>query len=411
MTKSIDVVPTWYWPDGVPRYLSPPRSTVYKAAVERWARRTPESIALVGDGVSVDFASLAERARSASTRIRRLAAERAAGERLRLAMTDATGIDGVVALLAATLAGADTLLIHPATPHADLAGILSGFGCDLLIGGDGGDGQRRPWLSVELSSISQVPAAGDGATADEAVDRSADATVGLRWGDSIMLQPNEALLGWAMAFRAFASLEKGDRFAVTHPLSSWEGMTGLLAPLVVGGTSVLPGASPQNAVEAAASGSVQGVWLDRAEAEALVESGFSRPGRRDPRQWVYVSVSSAMPVRARKRLKRLLDIPVLTAFGTPATGLVAASPQAWFIEEAVGIPVTGVDVVPVDGAGGHLAEPPWPLLAFANLGVKSTFLAPAGSLHGTAPGRFIEPDVLDVGVECRIDSNGFVYLI
>jgi hypothetical protein len=110
-------------------------------------------------------------------------------------------------------------------------------------------------------------------------------------------------------------------------------------------------------------------------------------------------------------LSRVLGRPVLTAFGTPATGLVAASPQVWFIEEAVGIPLTGVDLVPVDGVGGHLAEPPWPLLAYANVGVKSSFLAPPSSLSGDAPGGFVEPDVLDTGVAGRIDANGFLYLV
>src|SRR5574341_1608369 len=98
--KSIDVVPTWYWPDGVPRYLSPPRSTVYKTAVERWARRTPNNLALDGNGIQIDYRTLDERVKRASARIRRAVGGRGDdGLGIRLALAATQGIDGAVAIL------------------------------------------------------------------------------------------------------------------------------------------------------------------------------------------------------------------------------------------------------------------------------------------------------------------------
>lgn len=409
MTKSIDVVPTWYWPDGVPRYVSPPRSTVYKAALERWARRTPETIALRGNGIEIDYRSLDERVRLASARIRRAldGQDGQTDEPRRLAVA-ADGIDGVVALFGALHAGADALLTDPATPDGELAAVLEGFGCELLVAGRE-EGRRGPWETVSVRSIAHPAATGDDHLDARPADRSDVGRLGLRWGEAIVLQPNGPLLGWALAFRAFAELDKGDRFTVVRPLSSWESLIGLLAPLLVGATSLLPAGSLEEALGAANGGSAGGIWLDWKQADALIErTGWSGKAAW---QWVYVSVHSPVPVRKRKRLGRLLGSPILTAFGTPATGPVAASPRSWFIEEAVGTPMTGVDLVPVDRPTGHVAEPPWPLLAYASVGVKSTFLAAEMVVQGSAPGQFVEPDVLDTGVTGRIDANGFLYLV
>jgi hypothetical protein len=77
----------------------------------------------------------------------------------------------------------------------------------------------------------------------------------------------------------------------------------------------------------------------------------------------------------------------------------------------VGTPTTGVDLLPVNSTGGRLADAPWPLLASASVGVKSTFFAPEMSIEGTAPGRFISADVFDTGTSGMIDANGFLYLV
>jgi hypothetical protein len=107
----------------------------------------------------------------------------------------------------------------------------------------------------------------------------------------------------------------------------------------------------------------------------------------------------------------MLGSQILTVLGTPATGSVAGSPRTWFIDEAVGTPTTGVDLFPVDSPGGRLSDAPWPLLASASVGVKSTFVVPEMSIEGTAPGRFISKDVFDTGTSGMIDANGFLYLV
>ena len=408
--KSIDVVPTWYWPDGVPRYLSPPRSTVYKAAVERWARRTPDSPALEGHGGRIDYRTLDERVNRAAARIRRAGGGRGeAGPGLRVAVAPAPGIDGAVAVLGALHAGADTLLVDPATPEAERRAALAAFGCGLLIADDAGGGQHA-WGTTSVQSIAHPAPTGRDDPEPPAAAPSPGGRLGFRWGHAVVLQPNAALLGWSLAFRAFAMLEKDERFAVFRPLSTWEGVIGLLAPLVVGATAMCPSGAWEAVLDAAAQERPGGMWLDRAQAEALATDLRARPRRARP-AWLYVSVDSPISARTRRRLRRVLGGQVLTALGTPATGPIAGSPRPWLIDEAVGTPMTGVDLFPVDRAAGRLAEPPWPLLASAGVGVKSTLFAPEMSLEGAAPGRFVSEDVLDTGVSGRIDANGFLYLV
>jgi len=408
--KSIDVVPTWYWPDGVSRYLTPPRSTIYKAAVERWARRTPDNVALDRYGIQIDYRNLDERVKCASARMRQAVGDRGKdGRGMRVAVAATQGIDGAVAILGALHAGADTLLVDPATPDAELRLVLVAFGCELLVA-ENTAGRRDAWNTASVQEIS-FPAATDRDNPELlSTDRSQAGRLGFRWGDAVVLQPNAALLGWSLAFRAFAMLDKGELFTVFRPFSTWEGVIGLLAPLAVGATSILHSGSLGEVLDAANHERLGGIWLSWAQAEALASDLRVRE-RRGHWEWVYISVDSPFSVRKRRRLARLLGSQILTVLGTPATGPIAGSPRTWLIDEAVGTPTTGVDLFPVDSPAGRLAGAPWPLLASASVGVKSTFLTPEMSIEGTAPGRFISEDVFDTGTSGIIDANGFLYLV
>lgn len=405
--KSIDVVPAWYWPDGVPRYQTLPRTTAYKTAVERWARRRPTAVALAENGTEVDYRSLDERVRCASTRIRRSIGA-SSGERVRPRVAlAADGIDAAIVILGALHAGADALLLDPAMPDAKLHALLASFRCELFVAED--RGAAGQCATADPRRIAH-PAADGVSEAEASKDGSQAGRLGLCWGDGFALQLDAALLGWSQAFRAFTMLDKDELFTVARPLATWEGLIGLLAPLSVGATAILHAGTLEATLQAADRTRVAGIWLDWAQAEALTSAASVRP-RHGGTKWAYVSVDTPFSARKRRRLGRLLDAQALSIFGTPGTGPVAASPRTWFIDEAVGTPMTGVDLYPVDHAAARLAAPPWPLLSSASLGVKSTFFTPEMTVEGAAPGRFVEDGVLDTGVASVIDANGFLYLV
>lgn len=107
---------------------------------------------------------------------------------------------------------------------------------------------------------------------------------------------------------------------------------------------------------------------------------------------------------------RQLRTPVLTIFGTPATGPVAASPREWSIDEAVGIPFTGVDIVPIDDLG-RPAQPPWHLITSARVGVQSSLLTDGFEIEGPKQASELPGRLIDIGVQGRMDANGFLYLL
>lgn len=396
MTKSIDVVPTWYWPDGVPRYVSPPRGTVTRATIDRWARRAPEQVAIRSPRGDVDYATAQERSQSIADTIER---ERRAPVP-RLFMQGESSIGTVLALLGGLRAGADVVLFDPSAPAGLIEEVGNRFGIGQLLS-PASDGS-----SVEITSIGAHPSG----VADANESRTSG-RLGLLWGDGLVLHGDESLLGWALAFRAFAELAKDDLFAVLRPLSEWEGLVGLFSPLVVGSTVVLPEADRlDDSLDFVEDSGATGLWVGSDQAREMLGLVGVR-AHRGTWRWVYVSVDGPWSVRDRRRLGRLVAVPVLTVFGTPGTGPVAASPYSWCIDEAVGTPMTGVDLVPVDQGNRRVAEPPWPVLAYAGVGVRSTLFGTGVVLEGAAPGGFVEEEVFDTGARGRIDANGFLYLV
>ncbi|HSL25336.1 MAG TPA: AMP-binding protein [Acidimicrobiia bacterium] len=401
MTKSIDVLPTWYWPDGVPRYLSPPRSSVYATTVERWARRNSTGIALRGSR-DISYGELDGMVKNASARLRQILPAGQNGPAPRMAIVTHPDVDSAIAMLGALHAGADTLLLDQSMPAGEVTAALTAFGCRVLVT------DRPPgspaWETIAPGALADPPAPDAAAVPESRAGRWA-----FHWERSFALQPNAVLLGWALAFRAFAGLRTSDLFPVFRGLSQWEGVVGLLAPLAVGATCLLSTTSFLEATRTHRHPATAGSWLAWSQAEAILED--AGPGGSDgPGEWIYVSVDSPIPVRKRRRLGRLLGAQVLTVFGTPATGPVAASPREWSIDEAVGTPITGVDLVPLDETR-RPAEPPWHLLASARVGVKSSFFGPGMEFEGPAADRYSADGVLDTAAQGRVDANGLLYLL
>jgi hypothetical protein len=400
LTKSIDLIPTWYWPDGIPRYLSPPRSSVYATTVDRWARRRPDDVALRGS-TDVSYEELNGLVRAVSSRLRQMlpAADNGGGS-MRMAIVTEKKVSSAIAMLGALHAGADTLLLDSSTPEDEVRAALTSFRCGLLVADD-----RYVSAGWETISSEALSAPLERGTVEGAESRSG--RWAFPWDGSFALQPNAVLLGWALAFRAFAALGTGDLFIVSRGLYTWEGVVGLLSPLTVGDTCWLP--TPSDDTIRSAGLPLVGAWLDWAEAEAILETpDLARSV--GVFEWVFVSVDSPIPVRKRRRLGRVLQTQVLTVFGTPGTGPIAASPRKWSIDEAVGTPVTGVDVLPLDERQ-QPAEPPWHLLTGARIGVKSSYFVPGMEIEGPAAARILEDGAIDTMAYGRMDANGLLYLL
>lgn len=393
MTKSIDLLPSWFWPEGVPRHMSVPRATAYANTVDRWARRRGDSVAVAGPD-PLTYAGLDERAKVVSANLRRLGAGRD-----RMALVCGADLLSVIVLLGAMHAGIDTLLIDETTSPERQAELIQGFRAELVV-------TARPLetTGVETATLEECLAPVDDETGVPAAE---EGRVALAWDTSFVLHPTAAPLGWALAFRAFAMLEPSQSFLTTHRLATWEGVTSLLAALCVGSAYHLVGDLREPPPPGPDRPSAAWIPLDH----ALAIADHPQASRwLEGLEWIYLSVDGSLPARSRRRISRQLRTPVLTILGTPATGPVAASPREWSIDEAVGIPFTGIDIVPLDDLG-RPAEPPWHLITAARVGVQSSLLGERFEIEGPRRTSELPGPTIDIGSLGRMDANGFLYLL
>lgn len=346
MSKTIAITPSWYWPAGVPRVVGVPPFAVHELAVERWARRAPGELALV----------------DASTRLTR-------GD-----------LANEVSTRAAARAGRGDVTI-PASSSADAA-------VDLL---------------AALAAGSRVHAH----DATDASAGSATAALAVAGRSGPVWFSQRALLAGALGLGSFYGLRPEGAWVTTLPLSSWQGVQGLLAPLLAGLTVVVaePGEPALDAIRREGAS-----WLF-AGLDAAFE--WTRDAKREVKALrgllgsALLVVDGPFDAEARRRVGRMLECPALTLFGTPEAGPIFASHPSWYLDEAVGIPLTNVHVVPSDPRTGTPISTLWELVESAMVTVSGPSVAEPGDggLVRLPDGRLM------TGVIASSDPNGMVYLL
>jgi len=234
--------------------------------------------------------------------------------------------------------------------------------------------------------------------------------VALPEGAGLVYHSHTSLLSAAIAVAVFFQLEPEDRLLVAAPWATWEGLLGLLASLQGGGTALAGLWEEAGLSEALGRYRPKALWLPSgADPSLLQETPLTREVRRTS-PWLLLSVGSVWPKSLRRRLRRRLGVHVLTVYGYGATGLIAASHPSWYLDDAVGIPMTGVDLVPIDPATSQPLDVPWEALSYAGIGVKSRALAPKLEGRLPYPGT-LEDDLFYTGDQGCLDLNGMLYLL
>jgi len=123
---------------------------------------------------------------------------------------------------------------------------------------------------------------------------------------------------------------------------------------------------------------------------------------------IFVSVTGAFGIGERRKLAHLLGKPILTVLGNAEAGPIAASHPTWYLDAAVGIPVTNVDVWPLNPETGNPLLIPWEAVEYGEIGVKSLMAAVAYQTAEEAQ-RILE-GWLRTRVVATMDPNGLFYL-
>jgi hypothetical protein len=366
VAKTIAITPSWYWPSGVPRVIGTPPFRVDELTLGRWARRTPEAVALIGRGGSTRWTwrELSEEVHSRLPAIR---------EQAVVDLASAPGEEAVIQLLAGLAAGVPVRAGGVgAVPLAD-AGAGGAAGADEYAGA-----LTRPAVAV----------AGTGGTV---------------W------HSHRSLVAGGLAFAAFLGIQPAGEatFVTALPLSSWQGIYGAVVPLLAGLAVAVtdPGAA---ALESARRESAAWLYSDLADATAWThEAKREVKALRGSLGAAVLSVGGPFDSEQRRRVGRTLGCPALTFFGLPETGPIFASHASWYIDESVGIPVTNAHVVPADPRTGSPLPTLWELVESAMV----TVAGPSLCASTDWPLRWLADGRLATGVVASSDPNGMIYLV
>jgi len=352
MPKTIAITPSWYWPAHVPRVVGVPPFAVHELLVERRARREPDGLALVGDDERLTNADLAARVRDWVEH------PQPAGGLL----IEPPTVAGAVAVLGALARGAPFVLPETApVPGGESSGTLT-----------------KPVLGL-------------------------DARGTVAW------HSQRSLVAGALSLGAFLELGADRPWLSTFPLASWEGIFGLTVPLAAGAPVVL-GAAGEPALGAIAREGAGYAFTDLSSAFAATRDAKREvKSARGVLNGLLLSVPGVFDADHRRRVGRLFECPALTVFGIPETGPVFAAHPSWYVDEAVGIPVTNAHVVPVDPRSGVPVATLWELVESAMVTVFSPQLC-VGYEDGAYPERFRDGRFV-TGVIASSDANGMIYLL
>ncbi|MDA8279282.1 MAG: hypothetical protein M0Z63_02470 [Actinomycetota bacterium] len=422
MPKTIATTPSWYWPDAVPRVLGVPPVPLADLVLDGPARHHAEADALGGAGGNLSAAELATRVRSVAAALRGQRWEQAA-----VAVSAGPTSAGVLAVLGALVAGCPVVLVPPG--QAAGAAALQAVPVTLGIGDADGiaelAGAGVPTVTVdELADrglgFDDLPVSSGTGPVDDSDPGDADgigdvaarqrkAAVCMAGTAGPVWHSHRSLLAGALALGAFLGPDAGSAWLTLESPCSWDGLCGVLAARLSGAAVLAahPGAEAVDMVERC-----QPIWTAASLADAA--STWSGGGRRrrggagSTGRWLVASVDGPFDPDERRAVAGSSGTGVLTMFGLAETGPVLAAHPSWYLEEAAGIPVPNMHVVPADPDTGEPIDAMWELLDRAMVSVWSPSLAVAGIAPG--PG---EPAGrrYATGILAASDPNGMLYLV
>jgi len=340
---------------------------------------------------------------------------RLAGNRYKVALAVKPTLACVEAFFAALSARCLVLILDPDAPEGTLAEQIRRFAPDLLIVDEGSRSK------VEALRGAMGIASGPELLAGETKEGAEKGPLDLR-EPAVALPAKEGLLAFhshysliagAVSWATFMGMTAKDVSLVLLPLHTWEGLYAVLVPLFLGGSALLGDwEDPDPLVDLIEGGRPTYVLLNEGQALEMAR----RPWRpftealAGSLRWGFVSVQGLFKARHRKRLRDLLRKPILTLYGLAETGLALASHPNWYIDEAVGLPLTNVELRPANPETGLKIEVPWEMLEYAEISVKSPLLmhgydSPPATEAKLQEGWFLTGDL------ASMDANGLFYFL
>lgn len=384
MPKTIAITPSWYWPEAIDRVAGIPPYGVTELCVDAHARDNPDGTALMSDAGDMSFAELKEKV------IGTAAALRATGA-VRGVLPADLSADNVIRLLAALRAGVHIRII---SEGESLDAVATSFGSDCNLG------------DIEI-------VAGADANADDGAGpadlRASAVTICGRTAE--VNHSHRSLLAASISLLTFLRSDQEKPWLAVLPLGRWEGLVSVLAPLFLG----VPVAVVGNASGEALAEAIVRYQPGTAVADLASSVLATREAKRAVKKTrgildaMVLSTEGIFSPGDRQRVGKSFGTAALTMFGLAETGAIFVSHPQWYLDEAVGIPMTNAHVVPSDPRNGEPIQALWELVESAEVTVKGPALM-CGYEGQDCEDRFIDGR-FRTGVIASSDANGMIYIL
>jgi len=399
-----------YWPEDVYRYLAVPGISIDDGLVARPGKRTPDRPALIGHQGPLSYKQLL----ADMDQIMKAVLACLEGKSGRVAVAIADPLDLMKVVFGALKARAIVFLMNHALPPEEIAAQLQQFQPDLAIVDDAFrrlvqtslEGARTVSLS-ELRETKPTAAAPRGRQ-----DLGAPALALAMDGGGLAYHSHRSLLAGAVSWSTFVPLKTEDLVLAAQPLYTWEGLYSLLPILFRGGTCLAADLQdPEKLAHMVKEHHPIYTMLSRPEARLLYQSTHRSAVQafKESLQGLFVSTTGPFTALGRLRLRNLLGKPALLAFGSAEAGPIFSSHPTWFLDTAVGIPVTNVDVWPLNPANGNPLEVPWETIEYGEVGVKSPMTA-ADYHSPEEKEKRVKGGWLRTKIVTTMDPNGLFYI-
>lgn len=212
------------------------------------------------------------------------------------------------------------------------------------------------------------------------------------------LREPHTLVELGIAWGGFAGCRRGDGGAVWIPgdLTRWEGITSVMTALVWGLPMFF---GEEDVLEGVERGGVQFAMVSPDMANDVVARGtkaripwmfISYPARRSEREW-------GLLVKRGRRM-------VLPVFGNASAGPVLSVHPQWVRHDVSGIPVTNVDLWPLDTENHNPLLASWEVINEGVLGVMSPAMMNR-SWPEPVYKEWMHGQWLDMGIRAKTDAN------
>jgi acyl-CoA synthetase (AMP-forming)/AMP-acid ligase II len=399
-----------YWPEDVYRYLAIPGISLDDGLIARPGKRTPNRPALISDQGAVTYKQLIADADQVMKAV--LASLDGKGNRVAMAMAGPLPL--AKAVFGALKGRCTVFLANPSATPEELSVQLQQFRPDLVITDDASrraigasvDGVRIVSF-LELQELKSTVGPPRGRQ-----DLGAPVLALAMEGGGLAYHSHKSLLAGAVSWSTFVPLKTEDLVLAAQPLYTWEGLFGLLPILFRGGTCLLGDLEdPETLARGVTEHHPIYTILSRPGARLLYQSSHRAlvQAFRESLRGLFVSTTGPFTAIGRLRLKNLLGKPALLAFGSAEAGPVFSSHPTWFLDTAVGIPVTNVDVWPLNPANGNPLEVPWEAIEYGEVGVKSPMTAVDYQSPEEKEQR-VKGGWLRTKIVTTMDPNGLFYI-